>query len=256
MPPFQQLICAGLENNRLEQTVQFLPLPVVGGRYVPDTVLPQQPLYLLPSARRVIYPDRVTAVGVDQLHAGDVGVAVPKINHVAERNTDFVLREKFVDTVVIDVQYPFLYPEKKLGLTCIVDRLRRPFGRPAVIKVKAARKDRFKRPRLRNRRSFNHLFQPGRKDIMLDLYPVLLPESSDPFKPLLDPRIQRNPCAVTLQRTPGQHQVALRFLDHLEHIGKVGVHPVLPCKYVGLLPEPFHIIPDILNISLCLHVVG
>ena len=140
MLPLQQFIGAGLADDRFKQAVQRLPLPVIGGRYVADTVFPEQPLHLLPAGCRIVYPNRMATIGVDQFHTGNVGVAVPEINHIAEGYTDFVLREKLVDPMVVDIQHPFFDTEEKLGLTCIVDRLRRPFGRSAVVEIKAAGK--------------------------------------------------------------------------------------------------------------------
>ena len=104
-PGFQSFIFRRTVNDRLEQDIKLLTLRIIRRGIILNTIFPHHLVDLgLVLGIRVVDADGISTVDIDQLHAGNVRIAITNIDHVAERNAHFVWRKGIVYAGVIDVQ--------------------------------------------------------------------------------------------------------------------------------------------------------
>ena len=109
---YQYLIVNGAVYDLLHQRIQLRFLPVICRGKIPYTVIPHHLSYFcLVTGIRIIHPDGMAALGIHQLHAGNVGIAVTNIDHVPERNSQILRRVIFIYIPVIHIKGAFFNTE-------------------------------------------------------------------------------------------------------------------------------------------------
>ena len=104
-PGFQSFIFRRTVNDRLEQDIKLLTLRIICGGIILNTIFPHHLVDLgLVLGIRVVDADGISTVDIDQLHAGNVCIAVPNIDHIAERDTHLIRCKRIIYTGVIDIQ--------------------------------------------------------------------------------------------------------------------------------------------------------
>ena len=134
----------------------------------------------------------MTAVAVHQLHAGDVGVAVPDVDHIPKGDADILRLEVFVHSRVVDVKHALGDTKQELRLVGVVDHLRRPYRNAPLVVEKGAGVYPLKGTRTGGGGSLDHLFQPRGDDIVLHDHAVFLTVSAYAPEPVLDPGKEGN----------------------------------------------------------------
>ena len=104
-PGFQSFIFRRTVNDRLEQDIKLLTLRIIRRGIILDTIFPHHLVDLgFVLGIRVVDTDGISTVDIDQLHAGNVCIAVPNIDHIAERDTHLIRCKRIIYTGVIDIQ--------------------------------------------------------------------------------------------------------------------------------------------------------
>ena len=189
--------------------IQLLILRIICCRHIPDPAVEDHPVYFLfLSGLWIVNTDRMAAVCIYQLHAGDIRITVPDIDHIPKRHAHLLRRKIFIYTGIIDVKHALFNPEQALCLTCIVDDLCRPHRHAARIIVERTGINFFKRAFFCDLRTLDHLLETGRDDIMLHDHTMLFSIRANPLKPLRHTRKQLHLRAVPRQAFPAEDQLS------------------------------------------------
>ena len=115
--------------------------------------------FIFISCHRIVYTDRIPAIGIHKLHAWHIRVAVTDVDHVLKRYP-YVLRcEIIIHCRIIYIKHTLGYSEKVLRLVGIIHHLRRPLHHSVLIKIEAAGIYALERSLLGNLRALYHLLK-------------------------------------------------------------------------------------------------
>ena len=157
---FKNFVFPSPSDNILDQLFQRMLPAIICWDKITYPIFPQHLInfaFILCIA--IVHTNRITPIGIDQLHAGNICIAVTNIDDISKRNLNFIWRIKVVDCRIIHVKDTLFDSKKKLCLIGIVNHLCGPNRNPILIIIKRTGINLFKL--ISNFASFNHFFQPG-----------------------------------------------------------------------------------------------
>ena len=185
----------------------------------------------------VIDRDGGTAVEVDHLHGGYVGLPITHVDEVGEGHGTFVFRYRFVNqSVIVGVVDAFIDAEEELGFVGVVDTECGPASNTVLIILKSRGIDGLEI--LSNAGTFHDFAQSGRDDEVLQMEILFSSVCIDTVEIGLHSFEKGDLFAIFFERTfPNIKVLLFRFDQHQVHVGEHLVHVVLLGHLIGFLPK-------------------